>query len=67
MKRFISYVIASLVLVLTLSGPVFAIGIGGFPCKPPGKPTKGVPEPGTAALLGALAASGIVIRKITRR
>ena len=52
-------------MIFTLSGPVYAKKKPHPHGDPPGQ-TKKVPEPATTALLGALAASGIIIRKIVK-
>ena len=54
MKRLMSYLSAAAVLVLFSGLPVYARPI----------PT---PEPGTLAVLGALAAGGLIARKILKR
>jgi hypothetical protein len=56
MKRVISYILASGVLVLFGITPAYAVG---------GPPS--VPEPGTMAVLGAIAAGGLIARKIIKR
>jgi hypothetical protein len=59
MKRLMSYLSAAAVLVLYCVAPAFAN------IAPP--PPNGVPEPGTMAVLGAIAAGGLIARKIIKR
>lgn len=55
MKRMISYISAAAVLVLCSFAPAYA------------GPPPVLPEPGTMAVLGAIAAGGIIARKIIKR
>ncbi len=57
MKRMISYISAAAVLVLCSFAPAYA-----SPLPPPP-----LPEPGTMAVLGAIAAGGLIARKIIKR
>lgn len=56
MKRLISYISAAAVMVLFSFAPAYA-----------GPPPPPVPEPGTMAVLGAIAAGGLIARKIIKR
>jgi hypothetical protein len=55
MKRLMSYLSAAAVLVLFGFVPAYAAV------------PRGVPEPGTLAVLGAIAAGGLIARKILKR
>jgi hypothetical protein len=57
MKRLMSYLSAAAVLVLFCVAPAFAVD---------GAPPS-LPEPGTMAVLGAIAAGGLIARKIIKR
>jgi hypothetical protein len=59
MKRLMSYLSVAAVLVLFCVAPAFAADVA--------PPTNGVPEPGTMAVLGAIAAGGLIARKIIKR
>ena len=56
MKRLMSYMFAAAVLVLFGFAPAYAQTVGGQ-----------LPEPGTMAVLGAVAAGGYIAHKILKR
>ena len=70
MRSLISFLGAMLLLfILTLSGPLIATAQNDDDDSQGNNNNQGntsLPEPGTAALLGSLAASGIIVRKIVK-